>query len=91
MAYAPTFTGGVYVAGGNVLGDASPEVITGAGDPGGPHVRVFTTGGSELTGFMAFQTANDHGARVAAARVPGGAVVAGSGTGSPSLLRVVML
>ena len=37
---------------------------------------------------MAFQTASDHGARVAAARVPGGAVVAGSGTGGPSLMRV---
>jgi hypothetical protein len=79
----------VYVGAGNVMADGAPEVITGAGDPGGPHVRVFGMGGNELTGFMAFQTTSDHGARVAAARVPGGAVVAGSGTGGPSLLQVV--
>jgi hypothetical protein len=91
MAYDPSFTGGVYVGGGNVTGDAGDEVITGAGDPGGPHVRVFNQQGSELTGFMAFQTNSDHGARVAAARTPDGAVVAGSGTGGPSLLRVIVL
>jgi SpoIID/LytB domain protein len=89
MAYVPDFTGGVYVGAGNVSGDGNPEIITGAGDAGGPHVRVFTTGGSEITGFMAFQTASDHGARVAAAHIPGGAVVAGSGTGGPSLMRVI--
>ena len=91
MAYAPDFTGGVYVAGGNVTGDDAPEVITGAGDAGGPHVRVFTLGGTETNGFFAFDTGNDHGARVAAAHVPGGAVVAGSGRGSPSLTRVIVL
>jgi hypothetical protein len=91
MAYDPSFTGGVYVGGGNVTGDAGDEVITGAGDPGGPHVRVFNQQGGELSGFMAFQTSSDHGARVAAAHTPDGAVVAGSGTGGPSLLRVIVL
>jgi hypothetical protein len=91
MAYDPSFTGGVYVGGGNVSGDAVEEVITGAGDPGGPHVRVWNQQGSEITGFMAFQTSSDHGARVAAANTPTGAVVAGSGTGGPSLMRVITL
>ena len=91
MAYSPTFTGGVYVAGGNVTGDAGAEVITGAGEAGGPHVRVFNTQGNEVVGFMAFQTSSDHGARVAAAHVPDGAVVAGSGPGGPSLMRVITL
>jgi hypothetical protein len=54
-------------------------------------VRVFNQSGNEITGFMAFQTSSDHGARVAAARVPDGAVVAGSGTGGPSLIRVIVL
>ena len=91
MAYAPTFTGGVYVAGGDVLGDATAEVITGAGEAGGAHVRVFNAAGAEHTGFAAFETGNERGARVAAARVPGGAVVAGSGTGRPGLARVIAL
>ncbi len=91
MAYAPSFTGGVYVGGGNVAGDGAAEVITGAGDPGGAHVRVFNLGGGELSGFFAFQTGNDRGARVAGANVPGGAVVAGSGTGAPSAARVITL
>ncbi len=91
MAYAQNFAGGIYVAGGDVIGDAVPEVITGAGDTGGPHVRVFNAAGSELHGFMAFPTSTGRGARVAAARVPGGAVVAGSGIGTPSSLRVTTL
>jgi SpoIID/LytB domain protein len=91
MAYDPSFTGGVYVGGGNVSGDAVEEVITGAGDPGGPHVRVWNQQGNEIAGFMAFQTSSDHGARVAAAHTPSGAVVAGSGTGGPSLMRVITL
>jgi len=91
MAYAPSFTGGVYVGGGNVFGDETPEVITGAGESGGSHVRVFSLTGTESHSFAAFDTGNDHGARVAAAHVPGGAVVAGSGTGGPSLARVIVL
>lgn len=87
-AYGSGFTGGVYVGGGNVTGDAAPEVISGAGESGGAHVRVFNLAGNDVGGFYAFNTGNDHGARVAAARVPGGAVVSGSGTGSPSSLSV---
>jgi hypothetical protein len=89
MAYAPSFSGGVYVGGGDVIGDATQEVLTGAGESGGPHVRVFSTTGGILSEFMAFNSGSDHGARVAAARVPGGAVVAGSGKGGPSLLHVI--
>lgn len=86
MAYAPSFTGGVYVGGGDVVGDGTAEVVTGAGDDGGSHVRVFSTVGAVLTEFSAFDSGG--GARVAAARVPGGAVVAASGRGQPSVARV---
>ncbi|HVE94456.1 MAG TPA: Calx-beta domain-containing protein [Acidimicrobiales bacterium] len=41
MAYDPNFLGGVSVAIGDAVGDASGEVITGAGAGGGPHVRGF--------------------------------------------------
>ena len=47
-AYGADFAGGVYVGGGNITGDASPEVITGAGDSGGAHVRVFNLTGGDV-------------------------------------------
>ncbi|MBX9623448.1 MAG: hypothetical protein K2X82_06500, partial [Gemmataceae bacterium] len=41
FAYAPSFLGGASVAAGDVTGDGRPELLTGAGPGGGPHVRVF--------------------------------------------------
>jgi hypothetical protein len=41
MAYDVNFTGGVYVACGNIDGDLVADIITGAGPSGGPHVKVF--------------------------------------------------
>src|SRR5262249_16695967 len=57
-----TFTGGVRVATADVNLDGTPDIITGGGPGGGPHVRVFSgKDGSQLPGmigsFFAFPAA----------------------------------
>src|SRR5207302_5817343 len=39
-AYDPSFLGGVYVAASDLNGDGKADVITGAGQGGGPRVKV---------------------------------------------------
>jgi hypothetical protein len=41
FAYAENFTGGVFVAAGDIDNDGTIEIVTGAGPGGGPHVKVF--------------------------------------------------
>ena len=71
LAYDPGFTGGVFVAGGDVNGDGIAEIITGTYQGGGP-VRVFDVGPlgvSELTSFFAYFSQFQGPVRVAVADV----------------------
>jgi uncharacterized protein YkwD len=54
FAYDPNFTGGVYVAAGNVKSNGRASIITGAGAGGGPNVKVFDgVSFAVLANFMA--------------------------------------
>lgn len=65
-AYHPAFRGGVRVALGDVDGDLQPEIITGAGPGGGPHVRIFEADGTLIGQFFAFGETTRHGVYVSA-------------------------
>jgi hypothetical protein len=85
LAYAPGFTGGVYVAAGDINGDGSADIITGAGPGAGPQVKAFSGANLvELANFLAFAPGFTGGVRVAAGRVNADLVpdfVVGTGPG----------
>ncbi len=85
FAYAPQFAGGVYVAAGDVNGDGTPDIITGAGAGGGPHVEVFSgKDGSLLLSFLAYAPEFAGGVEVAAGDINGDGkadIITGAGPG----------
>lgn len=100
-AYAPAFAGGVRVAVGDVSGDGVPDVVTGAGPGGGPHVRIFNgLTGVEIVlnnspafayGFFAFEPTWAGGVFVAVGRFNGdtrGDIVVGRDSGGLPEVRV---
>ncbi len=66
FAYDPGFTGGVYVASGDVNADGRSDIITGAS--GAPHVKVFDAAThAQAASFFAYDPAFQGGVRVSAA------------------------
>lgn len=90
FAYDLGFRGGVYVATGDVDGDGVDEIITGAGNGGGPHVRVFTDTGTVLGQFFAYDEGFRGGVRVAAGDINADSVdeiITGAGPGGGPHIR----
>ena len=88
FVFEDAFTGGVRVATGDVTGDGVDDVLTAAGDGGGPRVRILDGAtGATVRDFFAFADTLRVGAFVAADDVNGDgfadyAVTAGLGGGS---------
>jgi uncharacterized repeat protein (TIGR01451 family) len=91
-AYDPAFTGGVFVAAGDVTGDGRAAIITGTYQFGGP-VRVFTLGPGGVTEgahFTAYFSAFLGPVRVATADINGDGVaeiITGAGPGGGPHVR----
>ncbi|MBN9524011.1 VCBS repeat-containing protein [bacterium] len=86
FAYDPSARYGVFVAAADLDGDGVAELVTGAGEGGAPHVKVFRYADlAETASFFAFDPAQRGGVSVAAQT---GLVVAGSGVGAASEVRV---
>jgi hypothetical protein len=82
----------VYVAAADFNGDGSVEIITGAGQGGGPHVKVFDGATrKEIASFLAFGPNFTGGVRVAAGDVTGDGtddLIVGAGPGAGPHVRV---
>jgi hypothetical protein len=92
FAYDASFTGGVRVAVGDINGDGVPDIVTGAGAGGGPHVKAFSgKDGSVLQSFFAYDGSFTGGVYVAAGDVTGDGraeIITGAGAGGAPQVEV---
>lgn len=88
LAYAPSFTGGINVAAGRLRAVGPAEIVTGAGQGGGPHVRVFGQTAMR-TEFFAYAPEFDGGVNVAVGGTGSSRVIAtGAGGGGGPHVRI---
>jgi hypothetical protein len=72
FAYNPLFTGGQFLASGDLNGDGFADIIVGADKGGGPNVIAFSgKDGSVMYNFMAYNISFTGGVRVGAGDVNG--------------------
>ena len=93
MAYDPSFRKGIKVACGDLNGDGEIEIIIGAGQGGGPQIRIFDQNGNpEFTpGFFAFDQNLRSGVNIAVGDVDGDGkdeIVAAPGSSGGAHVRV---
>ncbi|MBV8984306.1 MAG: FG-GAP repeat protein [Acidimicrobiia bacterium] len=91
FAYGTGFGGGVRVATGDVNGDGTDEIITGAGPSGGPQVRIFRADGTPIGGFFAYGEGFHGGIYVGTVRSPDNKtdwIVTGAGEGGGTQVRI---
>jgi hypothetical protein len=105
FAFSPSFTGGVFVAAGDVNGDQRADIITGLGAGGMPEVKVVDgtkaaqiqangqiAASALLTDFFAFDPGFLGGVRVDALDINGDGladIIVGAGTGGGPHVKVV--
>lgn len=91
FAYNRNFKGGVNIAVGDIDGDGKSEIITGAGQGGGPHVKIFSFDGKVKGQFFAFNNSFRGGVSVAVGDVDGEGkqeIVTGAGPGGLPQIRI---
>lgn len=91
-AFSQGFRGGVSVAFVDTNNDGSKELVVGAGNGGGPHVKIFNANGTMLSSFFAFNRAFSGGVIVAAGDLGGDdrqEIVCSAGAGGGPAVRVL--
>jgi len=86
-----TFSGGTRVASGNLDSDSSPEIVTGTGRGGGPHVRTFELNGTPRASFFAYGSSFRGGVDVAVGDVDGDGrdeIITSPGAGGGPHIRI---
>ena len=97
FAFEPTFMGGVYVATGDINADGYADIIIGAGQTGGPRVKVFNGAAGYVINtvapamdFFAYDPSFTGGVTVSAGNrdtQPGEEVITGAGVGGGPNIR----